>query len=225
MARSKDHPLFSLWRKVCSLMPARSAHSAKHRVSPLNSTKRVRDVLRACSDGVAHRQLSGVYPPVLSIRSMEYSPGGRGPMSARNLSNDSRQRSHTKIPRAPYLRNPAELGLWQRCIIRLQVSYSRVFDSPWVCDVLPMEAFSSLIRHPQDTVLPDTRLAAPISSTVPQSHRHVIFALLPDRLTRATDTSRPKRLPSIDPTVCNSSVDVCSVLQIITAYNGIGVFL
>ena len=85
---------------VDSLIPIRSAHSAIHKVSPLNSNTLFVLVFRACSFGIAHLQFSLLYPFSLLILSKERFFSGT-PISEKNFSNEFFQSSHTFIPRPP----------------------------------------------------------------------------------------------------------------------------
>lgn len=80
-ARSSDHPFSSLVRSLLYGIPNFSAHSAKHRVSPLNVIMRFWLVLRACCIGVDHLTFPGSYPLSFLILSRVV-PGGGSPIWA-----------------------------------------------------------------------------------------------------------------------------------------------
>lgn len=69
--------------------------------SPLMTKILFQRVLLFCSARVAQRQLSGLYGPLLSRRSIVCLGLGRGPMSIMKFSNDESHRAQTLMPRPP----------------------------------------------------------------------------------------------------------------------------
>ena len=119
-ARIKDDP-----------MPVRSAHSATHRLSPLNSIILLARVFLACCFAVAQRQLSGLYGPFwFGNRSRECFGEGLKPMSAIKFSKSTHLGS-TRIPRPPYKYQYSSFGFVHRCQIAFHVRHSAVFEAPW----------------------------------------------------------------------------------------------
>lgn len=137
-----------------------------------------------CSSAVAHRQLSGWYPFILSTRSIVF-PGGLGPMSARKSANDLRQRSHTVMPRPPYL---SLVSAAQRSITARHVQYSGVSRPAWPWSV------RALSRHPHERVRPRRKLLPSGVASLPQSHRHRQRPALP-RAAGAIAVRRPNLSP------------------------------
>ena len=96
-------------------------------------------------------------------------------MSARKLENDV-QRSHTEIPRPPYMAHLFPAGLLQRETIRIQLMYvGDVFPTRlWPCVAFWVPR--SARRQPHDLVFP-LRTFFPIATvSLPHSHRQTQVA-------------------------------------------------
>ncbi len=126
IALSNGHPLSILWNTTIYGSFARSHHSAKVSVDPLNSILRLLLELRACSMGVDHLQFPGSYPLVPSLRSIVCDDDGRVPISFAKASYEFIQRSQTVIGGIlpPYRFQSLKVGSIQRRIMVFQTSYS-----------------------------------------------------------------------------------------------------
>src|SRR5712672_1941554 len=162
------------WNRPCKVLKgilSSLAQSARIWVRPSTVRIRLLRLFRFCSHAVAHLQLSLKYPPLLFLRSMEWSLVGGWPISAKKFSNFN-QRGSTVIPRPPYLKYEALLGFVTRCKIAAQILYTRVFHSPWVTP-LP------LCEHPQDLLsVPERKtLSTPHSQRYSQKLRRPRFSI------------------------------------------------
>lgn len=197
-----DQPLSTRCSKVRSRMPVRSAHSASVSDSPLNVRRWLRRVFRPCSVGVAHRQLSGVYPKSLFVRSSVV-PSGRSGMSAKKHLNPCRppspksQRSQTVIPRPPYLWKLELRGFVQRLIICAQVPYKGWLRKLWVRLDAGFPVTISNRKHPQLCAPPLRKMSPRTARSVPQSQMQ--FHHLPLRLRRSSDIDTTRYLPNLCP--------------------------
>lgn len=166
-ARSTDQfSKLSRRSRVLSLIPISRAQAAIGRVWPLNESRRILLLFRACSAYVAHRQFSGEYGPSLSIRSMLCFGDGRGPISLKKFSNN-RHRGATVMPRPPYLLYELALGLSHRFRMPDQIAYSTVLD--WWC-VTALRYAESLKAQRHLSPRFAKRLPRLITTTAPQTH-------------------------------------------------------
>lgn len=125
-ASSNGMPRLSLSSNVPYFSPDLSAHSANVRMLALNSIIRLVRQLRACSFGVAHRQLLGKYPNSPFLRSSVCLDDGRAPMSSANASYELSHLSQTATgftSRPPYMVQSLNVGSEHRRIMVCQTSY------------------------------------------------------------------------------------------------------
>jgi hypothetical protein len=152
----------------------------------------------ACCFGVAHRQFSGEYGPLLSMRSSEH-PSGRSPMSDTNAAKSFFHRSQTEMPRPPYLSNANALGFSQRFFIPSHRMYSG-WRSPTEAQpcFVNLLTTSSRCRQPHERVFPDVRLFRGARMVFPHSHSHLhVRTPRGVRPSGATTTSRPYLWPAM----------------------------
>jgi hypothetical protein len=130
-ARSADQPRRNLMPRVSTLTPSSLAHCDSVCDRPLNSMTKLFDLLLACSMRSAQRQFAFEYGPLKSMRSTECFGDGRGPMSAKNVSNFFHDGS-TVTPLSPYPIYDLWFGLVHLVHIWLHALCSGVFVIPCV---------------------------------------------------------------------------------------------
>lgn len=189
-ATSTGHPAASLALMVCGFMPTSRAQSINTIVRPNASRRTVLRRLTDCSRTVAHRQFSGEYGPLLSLRSMECAGEGRGPMSTRKCAKVL-HRSHTVIPRPPYRKYPGLEGLPHRCFMPSQTLNS----GSEAIGVRP-DLRLAYCWQPQEVVFPVRRLLRLTMEVLPQSHEQSHIDLLyGESSALLTATKKPYRFP------------------------------
>ena len=126
--------------------------------------------LCACCCAVAHLQLLGVYPFVLTLRS-RLIPTGGSPMSAKKFSNRS-HRLQTFIPRSAYTPLSFVGAVGEHRLIMLAHAVYALVLCACPCLVFAVMA-RSIRRHPHDSD-PIRRSSAPRTERItPQEHRHI----------------------------------------------------
>lgn len=205
MALVTDHPLSSRLLIVPGAAPMIRSHALTQWRSPLNSTIRFLRVLPACSSDVAHRQFSGLYEPLVSMRSSEWFGDGRGPISAKNASKLSRHRSHIVMPRPPYRWKFQTALFSHRVFAQDHAAYSGVAD--WPC-VRKRRASISRLKHPQLVVWLVLSLLPDTITVFPQAQRHAQDAR-PSGVFSALETT--SSLPNLTPqrsmySICSASI-------------------
>lgn len=113
--------------------PNRRLHSEAQSVFPRKVNILVVSLLWDCCCHVAHRTFSGEYGPSgLGYLSSVWAFDGLIPTSLRNARKSFCHRSHTVMPRPPYLAHPDWDGSVHRLSIPRQIVYSVVPWAQWI---------------------------------------------------------------------------------------------
>lgn len=190
-ASSAPQPLMIRWPMVRGFKPVSFAQSCITIDFPNAVRKTLSLLLRHCSEGVAHRQLSLQYGPSLSgKRSMVCLGDGRGLMSDRKAVNEYHS-GQMVIPRPPYRRYPGSTGDEQRRCIASQERYSGRAEKGNPVAVLFLFAY---FWQPHDDVLPLLKFPSGNFVSFPQSHRHNHTVFLNEK-SRSIAVSHPNFSP------------------------------
>lgn len=194
MQSSGLHPSMSnLALIVRAGIPVSRAHSAEVMRFPCASITTFMRLLQLCCELVAHLQLLASYQPHGLIRSRLCFGLGLGPISARNLSNESRHSTDMLIPAPPYLGKALSLALKHLFFAPAQILYSGVLERPCVLSI--SDAFS-FCRHPHDLTNPARKCIPAALVSIPQSHTALHLGTRGSRFAaRPTMTSLPNRNP------------------------------
>ena len=192
-ARSTVHPRRSILARIKDAgMPVDSSHSISDLVSPFIESMRHVRLFRDWSRLIVHRQLSGEYPRLLSIRSMLCLGVGRRPISSRNDLKLVTHDSQMVIPRPPYSLYLLFLGFVQRAFMPFHTWYSGNDERPCVES---KAAADSRCTHPHEVVFPPRRLDW--LTTVLSPHSQAQFQYRWDA--RRSDSEITVRRPKVCP--------------------------
>lgn len=200
-----DHPFESRANIVSRDIPISRAHWVSVIDRVWNVIILLVEVLLACSILVAHRQLSLVYIPALSMRSREYAREGLSPTSEMKTEKLFHLGS-TVIPFAPYLGYDAWFGFVHRFHILAQIWYSAPLAFPcFVFDAISFLRVSQVQRF----VFSFLRFSSKATTIIPHKHWHSHWY----RLLCSSDRPRTVKEPYCCPMLSTDAVFITLAYQ------------